>query len=147
MIGVDTNILVYATARKGDGREAVALDLMRRLLWSGRCAVALQCLAEFSHVAMRKQFMPADAVAEATGKWRAAMPVFTATEEDLPAALAAVRDHSLPFWDAMLWATAERSGVSILLSEDFQSGRRLGRVTFLNPFEPANRAAIDAALA
>jgi predicted nucleic acid-binding protein len=31
--------------------------------------------------------------------------------------------------------------VSILASEDFQDGRRLGRVTILDPFNPANTPA------
>lgn len=147
MLSIDTNILVYATARSGDPREAAALGLMRRLMRSGRCIVVLQCLTEFSSVAMRKHGMPPDAILNATERWRAAMPVSAAAEEDLPTALEAVRDHKLPFWDAMLWATADRSGVTLLLSEDFQNGRRLGRVTFLDPFDPANQAAIDAALA
>jgi hypothetical protein len=28
----------------------------------------------------------------------------------------------------------------VLVTQDFQSGRKLGRVTFLDPFDPANDA-------
>ncbi len=37
----------------------------------------------------------------------------------------------------MLWAVARAAGCRYLLSEDFQSGRTLGVVTFVNPFGPA----------
>jgi predicted nucleic acid-binding protein len=47
-------------------------------------------------------------------------------------------EHGLPVWDALIWAVCDRAGVEVLASEDFQNGRRLGRVTFLNPFDPAN---------
>ncbi len=46
----------------------------------------------------------------------------------------------------MLWATARRAGCRLLLSEDFQDGRDLGGVLFLNPFDPANRRLLDLAL-
>jgi hypothetical protein len=36
----------------------------------------------------------------------------------------------------------ERAGVSILASEGFQDGRRLGRVTILDPFNPNNARAL-----
>jgi predicted nucleic acid-binding protein len=51
-------------------------------------------------------------------------------------ALEAVHAHRLPFWDAMLWASAQRGGVSHMLSEDFQDGFELQDVTFINPFNP-----------
>ena len=56
----------------------------------------------------------------------------------LEAALRVVGEHDLPFWDALIWAVCERVGVDTLVTEDFQNGRRLGRVTFLDPFEPTN---------
>jgi predicted nucleic acid-binding protein len=58
-------------------------------------------------------------------------------------ALEAVRAHRLPFWDAMLWASARRAGVRHMLSEDFQDGFALQGVTFINPFNPENNPLID----
>ena len=40
----------------------------------------------------------------------------------LMTALEAVPTHRLAFWDAMLWASAQRAGVRRLLTEDFQDG-------------------------
>jgi predicted nucleic acid-binding protein len=47
-----------------------------------------------------------------------------------------VREHSLPYFDAQIWATARLNQVPIILSEDFASGTALEGVRFVNPFEP-----------
>ena len=49
-------------------------------------------------------------------------------------ALKAVDEHSLSFWDAMLWSVAYENGVREIYSEDFQAGRELKGVLFSNPF-------------
>jgi predicted nucleic acid-binding protein len=77
---------------------------------------------------------------------RRLFPIVTADESDLVAAMRAVEDHRLAFWDAMLWATARRAGCRMLFSEDLQDGRRLGNVLFVNPFDPANCKLVDLAL-
>ena len=41
----------------------------------------------------------------------------------------------LTYWDGLILASAERLGCPILLTEDFQSGRRYEGVTVINPFE------------
>jgi len=58
-------------------------------------------------------------------------------------ALEAVRVHRIAFWDAMLWASAQRAGVKYLLTEDFQDGFVLRGVTFVNPFNQKNDQLID----
>lgn len=67
----------------------------------------------------------------------------TAGEGDLLMALDAVRAHRLAFWDAMLWASAQRAGVRHLLTEDLQDGFALQGVTFINPFKQKNDQLID----
>jgi predicted nucleic acid-binding protein len=39
----------------------------------------------------------------------------------------------LSYWDSLIVAAAERSGCAWLMSEDFQTGRKLGTVTVMNP--------------
>ena len=72
--------------------------------------------------------------------------VITADESDLNCAVHAVHRHRLSFWDAMLWATAKRAGCTMLFSQDFQDGRRLEGVLFVDPFAPENRKLVDLAL-
>ena len=74
------------------------------------------------------------------------LPIQAADDGDLAAALDAVRAHRLPFWDAMLWASAQRAGVRCLLTEDLQDGFILQSVRFVNPFKQANDRLIDEVL-
>jgi predicted nucleic acid-binding protein len=52
---------------------------------------------------------------------------------------------TLSFWDALIWAVCDHNGANILASEDFQDGRPLDRVTFLNALNPANAARLGLA--
>jgi predicted nucleic acid-binding protein len=140
MISFDTNILVYATAPRVPEKQSLARNMVARGLRSANTILLLQTLGEFSHVALRKEAMPVDLVLPLIEAWRKLLPVHAAEESDLAPALEAVRDHGLPFWDAMLWASARRLGVRHLLTEDFQDGRVLEGVRFVNPFSPANEA-------
>ena len=143
MISFDTNVLVYATAARADARVSRAQDLLARAMRATTSILLLQSLAEFSNVAIGKARIPANAVKTTIEAWRAVLPVQSADDSDLVLALEAVRAHRLPFWDAMLWASARRAGVRHMLSEDFQDGFALQGVTFINPFNPENNPLID----
>jgi predicted nucleic acid-binding protein len=143
MISFDTNVLVYATAARADDRVSRAQDLLARAMRSTTSILLLQSLAEFSNVAIRKAHIPAHAVKTIIEAWLAVLPIQPADEADLLLALEAVHSHRLPFWDAMLWASAKRAGVRHILSEDFQDGFELQDVTFINPFNAENNQLIE----
>ena len=103
----------------------------------------LQAFAEFSSVAIRKARIPVKDIRRTIEAWRAVLPVQAADEGDLLIALDAVSAHRLAFWDAMLWASAQRAGVRHLLTEDLQDGFVLQGVTFINPFKQKNDQLID----
>ena len=44
-----------------------------------------------------------------------------------------VRQHRLRFYDAQIWATARLNQVPTIFTEDFEDGRRLEGVQFVNP--------------
>ncbi len=143
MISFDTNVLIYATAAGADERARRARELLARAIRAANSVLLLQSLAEFSNVAMRKAGIPIQAVQGIVQAWCAVLPIQAADESDLMAALEAVRTHRLAFWDALLWASAQRAGVRHLLTEDFQDGFVLQGVTFINPFKPENNPLID----
>ena len=107
----------------------------------------LQSLTEFSNVAIRKAGIAIEAVQQIVQAWCAVLPIQAADEGDLFSALEAVRTHRLAFWDAMLWASAQRAGIRNVLTEDFQDGFQLQDVTFINPFNRENNQLIDKLLA
>jgi predicted nucleic acid-binding protein len=143
-VSFDSNILIYTLSR-GEPRHADAALLLARAT-RGDCVQTLQSLAECFRVLTAKLgFDPRQARREIEG-FRTAFPVCAADATDLDRAMATVERHALSFWDAMLWATARRAGCRVLFSEDFQDGRRLDGVLFVNPFESANRRLVDLAL-
>jgi predicted nucleic acid-binding protein len=146
MVSFDTNILVYATASLPEPKALRAYDLIGRAMRSGLAILLLQTLAEFANVAIRKAGIPIEDIRRTIDAWRAVLPVQAADQEDLTAALEAVKVHRLPFWDAMLWASAQRAGVRCLLTEDLQDGFILQSVRIVNPFKQANDRLIDEVL-
>jgi predicted nucleic acid-binding protein len=144
-LSLDANILVYFVDIDAGRRHEQALDLISR---AGRadCILTLQSLGEFFHVVTRKGMLSSPDAATVVERLGATFSVGAADLGILSTVLSAVLDHRLSFWDAMLWATVQQAGCELLLSEDFQDGRRLGRVTFVDPFAPANQALLDRAL-
>jgi predicted nucleic acid-binding protein len=49
-------------------------------------------------------------------------------------ALDAMPRHGLSFWDALIWSAAAENGVATIYTEDFQDGRVMEGVRFINPF-------------
>jgi predicted nucleic acid-binding protein len=143
MVSFDTNILVYATLLVPLVKTHRARELLVRGMRTGSCILLLQTLAEFSSVAIRKAGIEVDEVRTIIDAWRGVLPVQGTEDEDLSAALGAVKKHQLPFWDAMLWAAAQRAGVRHLLTEDLQDGFALAGVKFVNPFDARNKQLID----
>jgi len=143
VISFDTNILIYATAAGADERARQARDLLARAIRAANSVLLLQSLAEFSNVAIRKAGIPIQAVQRIVQAWCAVLPIQAANAGDLFTALEAVRAHRLAFWDAMLWASAQRAGVRHILTEDFQDGFVLQDVMFINPFNPEHNQLIN----
>jgi predicted nucleic acid-binding protein len=134
-ITFDTNVLIYAAIADASPRHQIAERLLARAA-QVNCVLVLQSLAEFVWVSTRKAYLSMDAAATMVGTWLDIYPSVQATPETVRAALVAVRRHHLGFWDAMLWAVAREAGCRYLLSENFQAGRTLEGVTFVNPFAP-----------
>lgn len=144
-ITLDSNILIYAADSQGGSRHVDAVALMRRA-FRADCILTLQSLGEFFHATTRKGKLSAAGAQAFIDDWRAVLPVHAADSDALTEANNAVRRHTMSFWDAMLWAAAQRAGCRLLLSEDLHDGQTMGGMTFVNPFEPKNAMLIDAAL-
>jgi len=139
---LDTNILVYAVDLDAGIRHKISKSIIDRAVLCD-CVLPVQVLAEFFHATTRKQILPVDHAKDFVEK---CIDLFTLTEansEGLIDAMRFVEAHGISFWDAMLWVTAQRSGCTVILSEDMQDGRWLGSTEIINPFEQKNEAKID----
>ncbi len=137
-VTLDTNILIYAIDSSEGSKHTLASKLLLRAAIAKQ-PLMLQSLNEFSAVVRKKRLMPLTTLKKIIEYHRSTFTLQAPIVEDLLDALQANEDHKLPLWDALLWATARRSGCHIIFSEDFQDGRELGGVRFINPFKLTRR--------
>lgn len=97
-------------------------------LWqAGAGCLSWQVLHEFYVNAVRKLKTPSPAARQLVETYALWQPV-----ENSVGLIRRAWDWTdaaqLPYWDALIVGAAERAGCGWLLSEDFQTGRRLGEV-------------------
>jgi predicted nucleic acid-binding protein len=127
----DTNVLIYF-AIENDHRTAKAEDLLRV---GGH--VSVQALNEFAAVAHRKLKMPWKKIAESLEIFRELCeppsPITVAIHE---AAVGISERYRYHIFDALMIASAIKSGCSVLYSEDMHDGQRIDSLIIRNPFTP-----------
>jgi predicted nucleic acid-binding protein len=134
---VDTNVLLYSADPDAGARHEKAIALLDGLRESGSLVVSVQVLNEFYSVATRSMKPPALSHAEAcriVHLIAGVATVVTLTASLTFRALDALPVYGFSFWDAMIWAAAREGGATTLYSEDFQHGREVEGVRFVNPF-------------
>lgn len=134
---LDTNVLVYAHDRAEPAKRAVALQLVELLTRQSRLVLSAQVLNEF-YAAVTRPTRPArldHATAAALVRDLSLVaPVLPLTASVTLRALDAMPTHGLSFWDALVWAAARENAVPVICTEDFQHGRDIDGVRFVNPF-------------
>ena len=129
----DTNILFYALDADASEKHHIAEGLIASAN-TERALILLQTLGELCHSVKKKHPSELATAHRWVQRSMVLFEVIAASPADLAQAIDAQQQHHLPFWDAMLWATARRAGCTLFLTEDLQDGRTLGGVTFRNPF-------------
>jgi predicted nucleic acid-binding protein len=135
---VDTNIAVYSYDPAEPQKRSRSQNLLRELSQNEALFLSVQVLNEFAAVLLRRTRggqVDVD-ILETTRELSSLGTVLPLTATMTWLALQAVAEHSLSFWDALIWATAKVHGIPRVYSEDFQHGRALGGVQFINPFLP-----------
>ena len=138
---IDTNLLVYRFDPRDPVKQQIATDILRTGLAGGSAVLAHQSVLEFVAAVSRPNrdlsgepiLARADALLEAESLARQ-FPVLYPDEEVLSTALRGCATYRLAWFDAHLWAYAERFGLPEILSEDFEHGRHYGKVRVVNPF-------------
>ncbi len=129
----DSNVAVYAFDHSQPKKQAVAQALLSELLQARKLILSTQVLNETYVVLTRKQKLTRKQAHEAVE--------FLAHALVLPVDLAltqrAMKRHEkeeFQYWDALIFEAALEAGCTTLYSEDFQHGRRFGKLTVKNPF-------------
>ena len=132
---VDTNVFVYAVNDDDPERQAIARELLGRLVESEVLQTSTQVLQELYVVLTRKvqrKFAAREALAYLDRIARS--PVIGIDYGVVREAAELSAGHTLSMWDALVIVAAARSGSERLYSEDLQHGRKILGVEILNPF-------------
>lgn len=137
---VDTNVLVYCYDPRYPVKQEAARQLLREGLVRGNVHLPHQALVEFV-AAVSKPLLPGRAallsLAEALREVEELLLAFPVCYPDASLFRTALRGataYGLSWFDAHLWAYAERYGLDTLYSEDFEHGRFYGAVRVVDPF-------------
>jgi len=137
---VDTNILVYRFDPRFPEKQAAAAALLRAGIADDSIRVPHQALIEFIAATTRPLtrggpsiLAPAEARREME-EMLVQFEVIYPDEELVRIAIRGAATYGLSWFDAHLWAYAERFGLDTLWSEDFEDGRLYGRVRVRDPF-------------
>jgi predicted nucleic acid-binding protein len=133
-IFVDTNVLIYAHDVDAKAKYEAAKRVLHEL-WNERTGVlSMQVLQEFYVNVTRK-------IPHPLSKESARLVVTTYTTwciDTTPAEIASafrIEDQShIGFWDALILASAIKSGADRILSEDLNAGQTISGVRIENPF-------------
>lgn len=136
---VDTNVLVYRFDSRFPEKQRIATELLRSGVAEGTVYLPHQAIVEFVAAVSRRPDGGEPLLSPAEARWEAEellaqFDVLFPDEELVRTALRGAAAYELSWFDAHLWAYAERFGISELLSEDFQEGRLYGTVQVVNPF-------------
>jgi predicted nucleic acid-binding protein len=136
---VDTNILIYRCDPRDPAKRAAAADVLRRGAASGDLQIPHQALLEFVSVVTRPRrsstpLMTHEAATRQVEEYMVQFPLLFPDENVFRTALRGMATYRLGWFDAHLWAYAERYAIGEILSEDFEHGRRYGTVRVRNPF-------------
>jgi predicted nucleic acid-binding protein len=137
---VDTNILVYRFDPRFPDKQARAIELLRTGITEDSIRVPHQALIEFIAATTKPLtrtgqsiLSPEDARREME-EMLVQFEVLYPDEELVRVAIRGAATYGLSWFDAHMWAYAERFGLDTLWSEDFENGRLYGRVRTRDPF-------------
>lgn len=133
---LDTNVLVYAFDMAESTKRLHAMKIILGLQTNSLGCLSTQCISEFFNAAIRgiSPKLSIEEAIQAVQDYLLAFPTFPLTQSIVLEAARAVRDHSISFYDAQIWASALINEVPLVFSEDFQDGRVIEGVRFVNPF-------------
>ena len=134
---VDTNVLVYAYDPADREKQERAVRILEMLAANRMGSISTQILGEFFVTVTRKIAPPVsldDAIRSVVHYTRSWL-VHGIDGHVVLEAVEGLRRHHLAYWDSLVWATAKRNGVPNVLSENFQDGRLLEGIRFLNPLK------------
>jgi len=136
---VDTNILVYRCDKRDLYKHERAIELLDEGVLNDELVLPHQAIVEFVSAVTRRS-SDGSSLLPLEEAWRQAQdllnsfPILYPDAVMVRRAIEGMATYQLSWFDAHLWAYAERYGLPEILSEDFAHGRMYGGVRVTNPF-------------
>ena len=133
---LDTNLFVYSFDRGSPTKARRTTALIRQAVTSRAGIVSYQVVQEFFNVALKRFTQPmtiAEAEQYLTTVFRPLLAVHS-SQALYGEALRLIGRYRLAWYDSLIVAAALEGGCSVLYSEDFQHGLRVGDLRVENPF-------------
>ena len=134
MIGIDTNVLIYACDQANPRRQQIALDLITStedgvLLWQVAC--------EFISASRKlsKQGFTSIHAWNRLAEFRELLSLVLPSEAILDRAKGLQLTRGASFWDTLILAACAEAGVEIFYSEDLPGFDDYEGVRVINPFK------------
>jgi predicted nucleic acid-binding protein len=135
---VDTNVLIYAHDVDAKSKHEAAKRVLRGLWGERNGVLSTQVLQEFYVNVTRK-------IPHPLSKQSARLVVSTyviwcveTTHAEVSTAFRIEDEHRIGFWDALIVASALKSGANRILSEDLNAGQTIAGIRIENPFVTAH---------
>jgi predicted nucleic acid-binding protein len=126
---VDTNVLLYLLSA-----DTAKADRAEKLIASNTI-ISVQVLSEFTAIARRKLGLDWNEIDEILATIREVCRVEPLTSDTYDRARALAERYRLPWYDALIAASAMLAGCTALYSEDFQHGFAIEKnLKVVNPF-------------
>jgi predicted nucleic acid-binding protein len=138
VVFVDTNILVYAHDADAGEKHQRAVEILQGLWETDTGRLSVQVLQEFyinvtRKLATRLARSTAREVIETYAAW-----IHESTTADTVLRATDIAELAqISFWDALILASAEKSGAARLYSEDLNHGQSIVGIQIVNPLLPS----------
>ncbi|WLF84957.1 PIN domain-containing protein [Moraxella sp. ZY210820] len=127
---IDSNILLYSI-----GDDVHKKQIAKQLVRNTHLIISTQVLNEFCNVAFKKKLLTPEQLFVSVDGFRQVFTVMDLTSDLVINALNIKDRYHYSYWDSLIIATALKSGVSILYSEDMAHSQIIdGKLTIINPF-------------
>lgn len=133
---IDTNILIYTDDADSPEKQSIAIKLLESGWQNGNAVLSTQVLQEYFSASTRKLGVSAEH-AQRKIELLSHLEIASIEHQDIVRAIELHRLHSFSFWDSLIVRMAQKTGCTVLYSEDMQNGQKLNGLTIVNPFKQA----------
>ena len=130
---IDTNVIIYANDSRDKKKQAIALDLIKRLMSDGTGVISTQILQEYAHVAITKLGQDHSVVMRQItllGNFE----TVAITADTVKRSIELQKIYQINFWDAGIIAAAEIASCDSIMTEDLNPGQMYSGIRSVNPF-------------